>query len=117
MTDFIDDERLDGPVFEETFKESQQKSVKRFCDDLNPRNVRDKPFVVLCQTFKKFGIDASEIAEGLQDNEYFPFLNPLYVAHAIMFEEENVPIERYVETHGLDLADFIRYTIIHKKFL
>lgn len=119
MTDFIETEPLDdeGVQFEETFAESQQRSVKKFCDDLNPRNVKDKPFVALCQVFKRFGLDGSDIAESLAENEYVQFLNPEYVAYAKIFEEEGGRLEKFVKDNNLDLADFIRYTIINKKFL
>lgn len=108
---------MDDIVFEETYAESQQRAVKRFCDDLNPRNIKDKPFVELCQVFKKFGLDGSEIAESLADNDYIQFLNPEYVAYAKIYEEEGGKLETFVKNNGLDLADFIRYTIINKKFL
>ena len=117
MDDFNFDEPLDDVVFEETFAESQQKSVKKFCDGLNPRNVKDKPFVALCKIFKRFGIDGNEIAEGLVDNPYMQFLNPEYVAYVKIYEEEGGRIDKFVNTHNLDMADFIRYTIINKNYL
>lgn len=112
MDDFIDDVPL-----EETYAESQQRAVKRFCDELNPRNVKDKPFVALCSEFKKFGIEASSIAEGLQDNIYLPFLNMRYVVLAKIFEDSTDSMQKFVKMHKLDIADFIRYTVINKNYL
>jgi len=116
MADFMTEEPL-GPDFQETYAESQQKSVKKFCEDLNPRNIKDKPFVALCQVFKRVGLGGSEGAEARADNGDRQFLNPEYVAYAKIYEDEGGNLQRFVEANDLDLADFIRYTIINREYL
>lgn len=126
MSDFIDDDFLldsEDEVSEEiqetqvTFKESQQTAVMRFCDNLNPRNFKDKPLVALCQEYKKYSIDASNIAQDLQDNELLPFLNIRYVVMAKMYEDSNEDVKQFAKRNNLDTADLIRYIEINNKYL
>lgn len=137
MTDFIDEDYLedqdyeqfvfgddeekytfDEPEYQETFGEMQQKEVKKFCDEFHT----NKTVVALCKEYKKYGLDGSNIVEELQDNIYLPFLNPQYVVLAKIFEGETkeptpAKIKKFVKTHNLDMADFIRYIEINKNYL
>ena len=116
MTSFNSEESLMNETeFKNTFNEDRQKSVKKFSDDLNPLNAKDRPLYLLSQMFKKFSIDGDEILESLKDNPLIQFLNPEYLGYAIIFNDEGGDLEEFAQNNGLDLADFIRYVKIQSK--
>lgn len=118
--EFNDDEESYGGEFEQTYGEKQHSQVKTFCDKVKEefRSAKAKPLIALCQEYKALGLDASDVAEGLQDNEYLPFLNIRYVVLAKIFKESgSKKIKEFVKKYDLDMADFIRYTIINDRFM
>lgn len=105
----------DDDNMKDTFNESQSKSVKTFCDGLNPLSNRDKPYYNLCTEFKKLKVDPNSIVEPLYNNKYVQFFNPRYVACAFVYSDEK--IEDYCKNMDLDIADFIRYLVIVRDYL
>jgi len=106
---------MDEDDMQDTFNESMQKSVRTFCDGLNPLSNRDKPFKNLCNEFEKLKVDPNDIVQNLYNNKYIQFLNPRYIACAFVYNNEK--IEEYCNNLNLDIADFIRYLIIKREYL
>jgi len=106
---------MEDDDMQDTFNESMAKSVRTFCDDLNPLSNRDKPFYNLCNELKKLRVDPNDIVQNLYNNRYIQFLNPKYVASAIIYDDSN--IVEYCKNLDLDIADFIRYLVIKREYL